>query len=67
MREVSYEPRHFDPNRPSGPELTTGNIAKISNAVAILLADIGDLNKRLDRIEKAAAPTRPLLIPEARP
>ena len=58
MREVSYEPRQFDPNRPSGSELTIGSIGKLSNAIA-------DLNRRLDALEKAA-PSAPLLIREAR-
>jgi hypothetical protein len=66
MREVSYEPRHFDPNRPSGSELTLGSIGKISNAVAAVLADIAALNTRLDALEKAA-PAAPRFVTEARP
>jgi hypothetical protein len=65
MREVSYTPRKFDPDRPTGSSLTIGSVAKISNAVAAVLADIAALNTRLDALEKAAAPAAPLLISEA--
>jgi hypothetical protein len=53
-------------NTVSGSELTTGNVAKISNAVADAMATIADLHKRLDRLEKAAAPTAPRLVVESR-
>jgi hypothetical protein len=39
-------------NSVSGSELTTGNVAKISNAVSDVLAEIDALHKRLDRLER---------------
>ena len=66
--------RQFDPNRPSGAELTLGSIGKISGAVAEARENIAkteaairDLNRRLDALEKTAAPAAPLLIREAQP
>jgi hypothetical protein len=61
MHETSYEPRHFDPNRPFGSELTLGSIGKLSNAVADVLASIADLNRRLDRLEGRDESPRPII------
>ena len=60
---VFVERRRFNPV--SGSELTTGNLGKISNAVASVLADIAELNARLDALETAAGAAAPLLIREA--
>ena len=43
-------PRHFDPDRPSGSEITVGNIGKLASAIAEFRADIADLGKRIDAV-----------------
>lgn len=45
--------RRFDPDRPSGTELTLGNVQKLASAAAELRVETTDINERLAKYRAA--------------